>query len=74
MLSLIPCGCLIGIYNISVSDCLDCNKMFEGSCKVHSTDYAYIEDTVVLTKAKASLPSCFYLKQTEATSCYSLGE
>ena len=58
----------------SASDCLDCNRQLEKPCQVHNTEYSYIEDTPLLSRARASLPHCFYLRETEAAVYKSLGK
>lgn len=44
--------------------CVDCNKLMMQPCKVHNTDYVDMPDTPVPSRALATLPSCFFLKQT----------
>ena len=44
-----------------ISDCVECNDTYIGDCNQHSTQYTHIQDSVIESRARASLPKCLCL-------------
>ncbi|OWF49776.1 PR domain zinc finger protein 4-like [Mizuhopecten yessoensis] len=59
-------GAGLAIPEVFVSFCVGCNAASETSpCLIHDTEYTAIADSPIPSKARASLPTCLYLKSSE---------
>ncbi|XP_060070452.1 PR domain zinc finger protein 4-like [Ylistrum balloti] len=59
-------GAGLAIPEVFVSFCVGCNSASEANpCLIHDTEYTAIADSPIPTRARASLPTCFYLKPSE---------
>ena len=61
--------------NIVLSDCVTCNAMLDGLCKVHIEPMVHISDSPILSYARASVPKGLELKtsllnNTETGLCW----
>ncbi|KAK3577473.1 hypothetical protein CHS0354_032324 [Potamilus streckersoni] len=44
--------------------CIECNMLLSERCLLHNTNFTHLDDSPLLSRARASLPSCLYLRQS----------